>query len=190
MELPDMRGNRYGRSTKNLPNSLCERGYDDIGDQSRYFDLDNWWNRQCIILDVPKPSKSERDKGCNNLEKGTVGHGNLTKSKGFERFDTKGRNVHPTVKPIKLMAYLIQLGCQPDGIVLDPFVGSGTTCIAAKMLNRKWIGIEVNREYINIASARLDNCPIVEFKPSKQNIVKSSKEEKKEDWKDMFEVDK
>jgi len=111
-----------------------------------------------------------------------------SKKENIESHKIKG-NFHPTVKPIKLMAYLIQLGCPPDGIVLDPFVGSGTTGIAAKMLNRKWIGIEVNREYINIASARLGNCPIVEFKPSKQNI-KSIKEEKKEDWKNMFEVNK
>lgn len=183
------------------------RGVNDIGDQSRYFDLDAWWNRQCIILDVPKPSKSERDKGCEKLEgkQAILGisyicskcgisqrHAYELKNKGkcnHSWVSPKLQNFHPTVKPIKLMSYLIELGCSKEGIVLDPFVGSGTTCIAAKMLNRKWIGIEVNREYINIASARLDNCPIVEFKPSKQNIVKSIKEEKKEDWKNMFEVD-
>lgn len=170
--------------------------FGDIGDQSRYFSLDAWWDRQCIILDVPKPSKSERDRGLENIEGKKKYYGDnrpnslecfgSDKREGHEDFGKQLRkNIHPTVKPIKLMAYLIQLGCSPDGIVLDPFVGSGTTCIAAKMLNRKWIGIEVNREYINIASARLDNCPIVEFKP----LTKISKviKEKSEDWKDLFE---
>jgi len=45
--------------------------------------------------------------------------------------------------------------CPPDGIILDPFVGSGTTCIAAKQLGRKFIGIELNPEYVEIARARL-----------------------------------
>ncbi|GAH73845.1 unnamed protein product, partial [marine sediment metagenome] len=65
-------------------------------------------------------------------------------------------NYHPTVKPVKLMAYLIELGCPLDGVVVDPFLGSGTTCIAAKRLRRKWIGIEINPEYAEIAEARIN----------------------------------
>ena len=72
---------------------------------------------------------------------------------------TPRRNTHPTVKPIKLMAYLIELGCPPDGIVMDPFVGSGTTCIAAKQLKRKYIGIEVSQDYCALADARIAAYP-------------------------------
>ena len=53
------------------------------------------------------------------------------------------------------MSYLITLGSRPGDVVLDPFVGSGTTCIAAKMLNRNYIGIEKEKEYYQIAIKRL-----------------------------------
>jgi len=110
-------------------------GYGDAGDQSRYFDLDAWAEHYGFF-DVPKAGRKERNKGLQSL--------------------LGGRNIHPTIKPIKLMAYLIELGCPPNGIVLDPFVGSGTTCIAAKMLGRKWIGIEINPNYVAIAKKRLE----------------------------------
>jgi DNA modification methylase len=76
----------------------------------------------------------------------------------FQRGETLRVNSHPTVKPIKLMSYLIMLGSREGDTILDPFCGSGTTMIAAKMLNRQHIGIEINKEYANIASARLGNC--------------------------------
>ena len=52
-------------------------------------------------------------------------------------------NPHPTVKPLKLMMYLVELGCRERGVVLDPFVGSGTTMLASKLLMRSCIGIEI-----------------------------------------------
>ena len=58
------------------------------------------------------------------------------------------------------MAYLIELGCPPDGVVLDPFAGSGTTCIAAQKLVRKYIGIEINPEYCSIAQSRVGAYPV------------------------------
>ena len=57
------------------------------------------------------------------------------------------------------MSYLITLGSRKDDLILDPFVGSGTTCIAAKLLKRKYLGIEKNKEYSEIAKARLDATP-------------------------------
>jgi len=63
---------------------------------------------------------------------------------------------HPTVKPLKLMSYLITLFSRPDETVLDPFVGSGTTCLAAAILSRKGIGIERSGEYVEIAQARME----------------------------------
>ena len=64
-------------------------------------------------------------------------------------------NNHPTVKPIALMRYLIKLVTPPDGVVLDPFLGSGTTAIAAVLEGRDWIGIEREAEYCDIARARI-----------------------------------
>lgn len=64
-------------------------------------------------------------------------------------------NNHPTVKPIKLMQYLTKLITPPNGIVLDPFMGSGTTGVACKKLNRKFIGIERDKDYFKIAKKRI-----------------------------------
>ena len=63
------------------------------------------------------------------------------------------------------MAYLVELGCPEDGIVLDPFCGSGSTLIAAHRLNRKWIGIDIEQEYILISKHRLSvlNNKITDF---------------------------
>ena len=66
-----------------------------------------------------------------------------------------GRNPHPTVKPLKLMHYLITLGSREGDIVLDIFAGSGTTLVAAKKLNRRFIGFEISEEYCEIARERL-----------------------------------
>jgi site-specific DNA-methyltransferase (adenine-specific) len=65
------------------------------------------------------------------------------------------RNEHPTVKPLALMRYLCKLVTPPGGIVLDPFMGSGTTLLAAKHLGRKAIGIELEERYCEIAAKRL-----------------------------------
>ncbi len=66
-------------------------------------------------------------------------------------------NIHPTCKPTKLMEYLIKLVCPPGGIVLDPFMGSGTTGVAAKSLGVEFIGIELSEEYLEIANRRIAN---------------------------------
>jgi site-specific DNA-methyltransferase (adenine-specific) len=71
------------------------------------------------------------------------------------RFVTEKQNFHPTVKPIELMSYLITLGSREGDLVVDPFVGSGTTCIAAKMLERNYVGIEKEEDYILIANERI-----------------------------------
>ena len=67
--------------------------------------------------------------------------------------------LHPTQKPLKLMKFLVELVVPAKGVVLDPFCGSGTTCLAAKLLERKYIGIEIDREMASIAQKRLDSVP-------------------------------
>lgn len=67
---------------------------------------------------------------------------------------------HPTQKPEKLIAKLILASCPENGIVFDPFLGSGTTSVVAKKLNRKYIGIELNEEYGVWAEKRLLNAVI------------------------------
>ena len=139
----------------------------DSGSFSRYFDIDKWWESQFII--TPKASKSEKNKGLDDFEekdKRTMSnYGDQSKhisSDGVNR--TKGagiskmKNNHPTVKPLKLMSYLITLGSREGDVILDPFMGSGTTPLASKQLNRKYIGIELDEDYFKICKARVEDC--------------------------------
>jgi len=149
---------------------LSERGVEDSGSFSRYFDLDAWAQHHGI-LQVPKASTSERDGGLTGEKKevlyedGRYGSHEIFSNKYTEssgnpsnRGQTpKHTNIHPTVKPIKLMTYLVTLGCPSKGVVLDPFVGSGTTCIAAKQLSRNYIGIELSPEYAEMARKRIES---------------------------------
>jgi len=70
---------------------------------------------------------------------------------------SKVKNNHPTVKPVELMEYLINMVTPKKGIVLDPFMGSGTTGVASKNLSREFIGIELDPEYFKIAESRINN---------------------------------
>lgn len=128
---PNIKNNSLCAPHGVIEDSVLNRGYSDSGSFSRYFSLDAWVEKTLPFLIVPKASKSEKNKGLET------------------------QNTHPTVKPIKLMSYLITLGSRPNDIVLDPFCGSGTTCIAAKQLERRYIGIENNLGYCKIANTRL-----------------------------------
>ena len=83
------------------------------------------------FLQVPKPAKKEKNIGT----------------------DT---NFHPTTKPVKLMSYIITLFTREGDWVLDPFLGSGTTGIASKLINRNFIGVEREEEYMEIIQERLN----------------------------------
>ena len=74
------------------------------------------------------------------------------------------KNTHPTVKPQELMKYLCRLVTPKGGVVLDPFMGSGSTGIAAKDEGFDFIGIEKEQEYYEIAEARIKvSSPLMEF---------------------------
>ena len=75
-------------------------------------------------------------------------------AKASKRERGQGNN-HPTVKPLALMKHLVTLVAPPEALVLDPFMGSGTTALACKSLNRAFIGVELEKAYYNIAVARL-----------------------------------
>jgi len=134
--------------------------YKDKGGPSRFF-LNVKGDR---FRYVAKASKRERNKGCEGLEEviprayRTTSNGESdTPSKGMERFQgLPTKNHHPTVKPIKLMQYLCRLITPPNGTVLDPFMGSGSTGIAAKLEGFGFIGIEMEEEYVEIGKARIE----------------------------------
>jgi len=85
----------------------------------------------------------------------------ITHSNIIRIASSKGdRGFHETQKPLKLMEFLITLVTAEKAIILDPFVGSGTTCLAAKNLRRHYIGIEIDSKYAQIASKRLTKSQI------------------------------
>jgi site-specific DNA-methyltransferase (adenine-specific) len=152
-------GNAGGGSVPNVPTGTFEAGnpgYGDTGSAARFF--------YCA-----KASKADRDEGCEGLEKklsssmpGRRDADDMSESKTdndvTDRFTTERRNHHPTVKPTALMRYLCRLVTPPRGIVLDPFMGSGSTGKAAILEGFQFIGIEREEEYIKIAKARIDNA--------------------------------
>ncbi len=69
----------------------------------------------------------------------------------------KERVGYPTQKPLLLLERIIKLTSQPGDVVLDPFCGSGTTCVAAKMLGRNYIGIDKSSEAVELSQTRIDN---------------------------------
>ena len=143
-----------GRFPANLlvSNDVLNGGY------SRFFSLDAWTQRNHPFLIVPKASKKEKDAGCEKLpiklkdDRTDAANGSMVE-KGLQ----PSRNNHPTVKPIELMSYFITMGSRKGDVVLDPFCGSGTTLLAAQLLGRKFIGIELEKEYYDIAYERLQN---------------------------------
>lgn len=79
---------------------------------------------------------------------------------GAERLkDENNQALHPTQKPLRLMEKLIKIHSNESDLVLDPFLGSGTTAFACKMLNRRFIGIEKEEKYVEIARRRIANVP-------------------------------
>lgn len=140
---------RNSTNLGNLPFQM--RGLGDSGSYSRYYDLDAWWAKTFPFLIVPKAAKSEKNGGLEAFP--NVQGGMRSETNGGDPKFTK--NNHPTVKPLKLMSYLITLGSRPGDVILDPFLGSGTTALAAKTLGRNYIGIEKEKEYCEIAEARL-----------------------------------
>ena len=106
-----------------------------------------------------KPTKCTGRYPANLLHDGNTGIEQFTNYFYCAKADVNDRNVyntHPTVKPIKLMEYLIRLVCPVGSLILDPFMGSGTTGKAALQQGMDFIGIEKNAEYIQIAKKRLE----------------------------------
>lgn len=136
---------KNGLFTNHKPGDLSPL-YKDTGSAARFF--------YCS-----KSSQSERNAGLENFEAKQVRTTYDKKVRDAHDNDCGSlkKNIHPTVKPLSLMRYLVKLITPKNGIVLDPFMGSGSTGIAAKNLGRGFIGIELETEYFEIASKRIDN---------------------------------
>ena len=126
-----------------------------------------------IISDFIPVAKNEKMDGINNVR--NADKLNMNESSTNQNKDGSNQNVknvvsidklftikeqskatHPTVKSIKLMSYLINMITPPNGIVLDPFMGSGSTGVAAIQNGFNFIGIEKEQEYMTIATKRIE----------------------------------
>jgi site-specific DNA-methyltransferase (adenine-specific) len=136
-----------------MPPVISNDTYGDMGGASRYFPTFRY---------VAKASRSERNRGCEEIEaqrKSNYAPHDPNENKLQTRLhgsvERRG-NHHPTVKPLALMSWLITLITPPGGVVLDPFAGSGSTLVAAKMAGWQYLGIEREAAYVAIAEARLN----------------------------------
>ena len=129
--------------------NLIDKNYgNDSGSAARFF--------YCA-----KASKADRDEGCEGMELRLPVDGadkwteqDRRRGEGITR--QLSRNNHPTVKPTALMRYLCKLVTPHNGIILDPFMGSGSTGKAATLERCNFIGIDLSAEYVAIAQARID----------------------------------
>jgi site-specific DNA-methyltransferase (adenine-specific) len=125
-----------------------ERFRGDKGGASRFF--------YCA-----KASRSERNAGLEELNalwekrEGREKVERVRQGLAGEKKNTFSANAHPTVKPIKLLRYLCRLVTPPNGKILDPFAGSGSTGCAAVLEGFDFVGIEMEQEYVEIANARI-----------------------------------
>jgi site-specific DNA-methyltransferase (adenine-specific) len=140
-----------GQSVFGVGGVSHDREFGDSGGASRFFY-------------VAKASRSERNAGLEGLKtqdahkwNGDIGKRGIGDyyPDGTQRPITPERNIHPTVKPVALMKYLIRLVVPKGGVVLDPFLGSGTTAVAAIEEGVEWIGCEREPEYLEIIEARV-----------------------------------
>jgi site-specific DNA-methyltransferase (adenine-specific) len=128
-----------------------EERYSDTGGASRFYY-------------VAKPSRAERDQGCEDLPPTSAGEATGGRKEGSAGLNSPragagrtggGRNAHPTVKPVALMRWLVRLVTPPGGVVLDPFMGSGTTGMACQYERLAFIGIEREAEWMEVARRRV-----------------------------------
>jgi len=171
-------------SASRFPANLLVSEKNVLSKNGCMYDLNAWAKKRNITLtedsmffDVAKPSKAEKNLGLERMEekrmnmylddnelmglggaslKQNVNQKTLNSIDYDSRKKVKSKqNFHPTTKPTKLFCYLSELFCQPSGVVLDPFMGSGTTGVACAKMNKKFIGIELNKEYFEIAKKRI-----------------------------------
>jgi site-specific DNA-methyltransferase (adenine-specific) len=138
---------RHEKPSSNYKQRVYVGDYSDKGGASRFFYQ-------------AKVSKQERNMGLDGFEEKVIegrDEGQDERNVAYKPRPVSQKNTHPTVKPVALMSYLVRLVTPPNGIVLDPFMGSGSTGIAARLEGFRFLGMEMDEEYFKIAEARIEN---------------------------------
>lgn len=158
----DLTGQSAGRVSKgifgDMPAARDALARDDEGSAARFF--------YCA-----KTSNEDRNEGCERLPQQTGGMVSNTSGQHITRRDEgytpkRQGNFHPTVKPTDLMRYLCRLVTPPGGLVLDPFMGSGSTGKAAVLEGFAFVGIDLDPAHVAIAQARIDFAARMGHQPS------------------------
>lgn len=149
-----------GAKRRNLDPSKV---FADEGGASRFF-FQTDYEHELLELEVfdpffycAKASRKEREIGLEHLPAQIVNDGRKTSiDNPYQRGDTLRRNTHPAVKPIKLLRWLVRLITPHGGLVLDPFMGSGSTGCACALEGVRFMGVDNHEPYLPIAQARID----------------------------------
>jgi DNA modification methylase len=133
-----------------------------VGTESAHFEVHDGKGSAARFFYCAKTSKRDRNAGCEALPQKVGGMVSNTSGQHITRRDdgyvpAPQRNDHPTVKPTDLMAYLVRLVTPMGGVVLDPFMGSGSTGKACMREGFRFIGIDMTPEYVEIAKARIEH---------------------------------
>ena len=164
---------KHEQPSNNYKQKVYVGDYSDKGGASRFFY-------------VAKVSKKERNLGLDGFEEKEREHStsmrcgncnllilakNSCKCEVKSEVGVKSKNTHPTLKPINLMTYLCRLVTPEGGIVLDPFMGSGSTGISALLEGFRFVGMEMDKDYFKIATARIEAYE--EYRPLLKNNITS-----------------
>ena len=138
---------KQGRFPANFIHDGSEEVTDLLEESSRFF--------YCA-----KASKKDRNEGCENLEEKKYSYDGRDKEieNAYQINKSISNNNHPTVKPTNLMRYLVRLVTPKNGIVLDCFMGSGSTGKACALEGLEFVGIDLDKDYCEIAKARIDKA--------------------------------
>ncbi|WP_456103647.1 DNA-methyltransferase [Prevotella sp.] len=145
-----------GRGAKtNWKNAMEDIWFAVLNDKDYYFDVESVMQKRKVIAPYKVNGKPK------DWEETEEGNFRLTYPSNFwddisiPYWSMPENTDHPTQKPEKLIAKLILASCPKGGVVFDPFLGSGTTCVVAKKIDRQYCGIEINEEYALLTSKRL-----------------------------------
>lgn len=155
--FPESSGGMYPSKRGQSVNTAFASGQETVGGARKMGDTGS----AARFFYCAKAGKKERNAGLDHLEPKRDADRQRDDLPGGDnprnRTNKPRQNHHPTVKPIALMRYLVRLVTPPNGTVLDPFTGSGTTGIASTLENKQFIGIEMTPEYAEIAQARIQH---------------------------------
>lgn len=159
------------RVLKDNGNFIIFNAWENLGDIKRMCESHNIYIKRCLVLSKSNPAPFNRDRMfVNDVEFALWG---VKSSKGkptgwtFNRHNSlekcvipctvQSSKLHPTMKDLNVIEYLVSTLTSEGDTILDCFMGSGTTGVACKKLNRNFIGIELDEKYFNIAKERIEN---------------------------------